>query len=79
MKHQIKSGLFALGLFALASADAQAQQAAIAGSAAATSFAGASFGSPIAFGADWGSVGIGAFGQTLNKGITGRQYHEPPI
>jgi hypothetical protein len=73
MKHQMKSGLFALGLFALVSADAQAQsqQAAVAGGQAATSFAGASFGSPIAFGADWGSVGVGLFGQTLNKGITG--------
>lgn len=72
MKHQMKSGLFALGLFALVSADAQAQtQAANAGAQAATSFAGASFGSPIAFGADWGSIGIGAFGQTLNRGQSG--------
>ncbi|PTU31174.1 hypothetical protein [Stenotrophobium rhamnosiphilum] len=64
----MKSGLFALGLFALVSADAQAQTlvASNAGAQAASSFAGASFGSPIAFGADWGSAGIGVFGQTLS-------------
>ncbi|MES2488750.1 MAG: hypothetical protein V4607_03095 [Pseudomonadota bacterium] len=69
----MKSGLFALGLFALVSAEAQAQTlvASNAGAQAASSFAGASFGSPIAFGADWGSVGVGFFAQTLDKDIAG--------
>ncbi|TXH04914.1 MAG: hypothetical protein E6R07_05955 [Nevskiaceae bacterium] len=74
MNHKIKLGTFALGLFALASVDANAQTtgaAASAGSQAATSFAGASFGSPLAFGADWGSAGIGVFAQTLSKSKAG--------
>jgi hypothetical protein len=75
MKLQMKSGLFALGLFALVSADAQAQTtqmtASNTGAQATTSFAGTSFGSPIAFGADWGSIGVGLFGQTLSKRQTG--------
>jgi len=75
MKHQMKSGLFALGLFALVSADAQAQAlvASNAGAQAASSFAGASFGSPIAFGADWGSAGIGLYGQTLSNSNSGKR------
>ncbi len=73
---QLKSGMgaLAIGLFMLSAVDAQAQTTAIAANAsgqAATSYAGASFGSPIAFGADWGSAGVGLFGQTLSKSVTG--------
>jgi hypothetical protein len=74
MKHKLKLGTFALGLFALASVDAQAQssQGAVnASSQAATSFAGATFGSPLAFGAGWGSVGAAVYAQTLSKSISG--------
>jgi hypothetical protein len=74
MQHRLKTGIIALGLFALSVADAQAQSttaAATTSGQAAASFAGASFGSPIAFGADWGSVGAGVFAQTLTKSKTG--------
>ncbi len=74
MKHKLKLGVFALGLFTLSAVDAQAQSTTAAGSAsgaAATSYAGTAFGSPIAFGADWGSLGIGVYGQTLSKSVTG--------
>lgn len=74
MQHKIQMGVLAAGLFMLSAVDAQAQStqaAAVAGSQAAASFAGASFGSPIAFGADWGAVGLGVYGQTLSKSKTG--------
>lgn len=74
MNHKIKSGTLALGLLTLASFSAQAQTtgaAAATSSQASASFAGASFGSPIAFGADWGSVGVGVFAQTLTKSKAG--------
>jgi hypothetical protein len=74
MKQKLKAGTLAIGLLMLTAVDAQAQtttSAANASGQAATSFAGASFGSPIAFGADWGSAGIGVFGQTLSKSVTG--------
>lgn len=70
MKHKLKISTFALGLFALASVDAQAQVdqgAQSAASASSTAYAGASFGSPLAFGASWGDVGVGIFGQTIRK------------
>lgn len=74
MKHKLKLGTFALGLLALTSINAQAETLTAAASAsgqAASSFAGVSFGSPIAYGADWGAVGVGVFAQTLSKKITG--------
>lgn len=69
MKHKTKLGIFALGLLAITSTGAQAANQAA--SQAASSFAGVAFGSPIAFGADWGSAGIGIYGQTLDKDLTG--------
>jgi len=73
MKHRSKLFFCAFGLLALAgNAHAESTQiVANTSGQAATSFAGVSFGSPIAFGADWGSAGVGIFGQTLNKSATG--------
>jgi len=74
MKHKLKLGTLALGLLTLVSVNAQAQTTLTAvntSAQAASSFAGASFGSPMAFGADWGSVGVGVFAQTLSKSVTG--------
>ena len=69
-----KPGILALALLALSASNAQAETiTAAASSQAATSFAGASFGSPIAFGADWGSAGVGLFGQTQRKSVTGKR------
>lgn len=73
MKSSIKTLAALTGVFAATVAQAQtttvtrvhvspAQFAAVTGS---LSTAGASFGSPLAYGANWGSAGIGAFAQTL--------------
>lgn len=70
MKLQVVAATFALNAIALAAATASAQGAAISvPSAAPNSYAGASFGSPVAFGADWGSIGVGVYGQTLPDGL----------
>lgn len=76
MQNTLKSSVLALGLFVLSAANAQAQTATAGASTAgqaATSFAGASFGSPIAFGADWGSAGAGLFAQTERQSVTGKR------
>jgi len=68
MKHKVVAAAFVLNAVALAGGVAQAQGSTISSSVIGVgkkSYAGASFGSPLAFGADWGSVGIGVFGQTL--------------
>jgi hypothetical protein len=74
MKHKLKLGTFALGLLALTSVDAQAQVSegsSYASSQGATSFAGAAFGSPLAYGASWGNVGLGVYAQTLSRDQNG--------
>ncbi|MGQ0622745.1 MAG: hypothetical protein ACT4QA_23050 [Panacagrimonas sp.] len=74
MKNKVVAVAFALNAFALAGASAQAQSSTVGSAVPQTlsqSYAGASFGSPIAFGADWGTVGIGVFGQTLPDEFNG--------
>lgn len=74
MKQKVVAVAFALNAFALAGATAQAQSSTVSSAVPQTvnhSYAGASFGSPIAFGADWGTVGIGVFGQTLPNEFRG--------
>jgi len=65
-----KFGTVVFGALMLATLDAQAQVADSRGGALQTSsairgFAAASFTAPIAFGAGWGSAGIGIYGQTI--------------
>jgi len=65
-----KFGTVVFGALMLATLDAQAQLADSRGGALQTSsavrgFAAASFTAPIAFGASWGSAGIGVYGQTI--------------
>lgn len=70
MKLQVVAATFVLNAIALAAATANAQGAAISvPSASPNSYAGASFGSPVAFGADWGAIGVGVYGQTLPDGL----------
>lgn len=64
MKLKVVAATLAMNAIAVACATANAQGPAIP-QAAPNSYAGASFGSPIAFGADWGAVGAGVYGQTL--------------
>lgn len=72
MKLQVVAATFALNAVALALATAQAQGAAISvPQSAPNSYAGATFGSPMAFGADWGTVGVGVYGQTLPDEFNG--------
>lgn len=72
MKLQVVAATFALNAVALALATANAQGAAISvPQSAPNSYAGATFGSPMAFGADWGTVGIGVYGQTLPDEFNG--------
>ncbi|WP_420465352.1 hypothetical protein [Panacagrimonas sp.] len=74
MKVQVVAATFVVTAISVAAATAHAQGAAI--SVPQTpphSYAGASFGSPIAFGADWGAVGVGVFGQTLPDEFNGQQ------
>lgn len=73
MKHKVVAAAFALNAVALIGGAAQAQGSTISSSVigVAKSYAGASFGSPIAFGADWGAVGFGVFGQTLPSNFNG--------
>ena len=75
MKHQFKLSAVALGLLSLASINAHAQGDAgfVASSMFTTtqSYAGASFGSPLAFGAAWGDAGIGVYGQTVRNAPSG--------
>jgi len=73
MNFNLKLGTFALGALALAAAvDAQAQVSSTTGSTsqvaspAVRGFAASSFQAPIAFGAGWGSVGVGIYAQTIN-------------
>lgn len=73
-KVQVITATFALTGMALLSANAYAQGAAIAvPQTPPNSYAGASFGSPIAFGADWGAIGVGVYGQTLPDEFNGQQ------
>ncbi|MGH8456532.1 MAG: hypothetical protein ACRETW_05210 [Stenotrophobium sp.] len=73
MKQKISTGIIGLGMLALVSGTAQAEIGPGASQIASPSaFAGASFGSPIAFGSDWGDVGVGVFGQTLHKDSASR-------
>jgi hypothetical protein len=66
MKLQVVAATFALNAIAVAAATAYAQGSVISvPQRAPNSYAGASFGSPTAFGADWGSVGLGVYAQTL--------------
>lgn len=74
MKLQVVAATFALNAIAVAAATAHAQGAAISvPQSAPNSYAGATFGSPMAFGADWGTIGIGVFGQTLPDEFNGVQ------
>lgn len=76
MKHKVVAAAFALNAAALAGATAHAQSSTVSSAVPQTvakSYAGASFGSPIAFGADWGSIGVGVFGQTLPDEFNGIQ------
>lgn len=74
MKAQVVAATFALTGMAVLSATAYAQGAAISvPQTPPNSYAGASFGSPIAFGADWGVIGVGVFGQTLPDEFNGQQ------
>jgi hypothetical protein len=72
MKLQVVAATFALNAVAMALATAYAQGTAISvPQRAPNSYAGATFGSPMAFGADWGTVGFGVFGQTLPDEFNG--------
>ncbi len=72
MKLQVVAATFALNAVALALGTANAQGAAISvPQRAPNSYAGATFGSPMAFGADWGTVGVGVYGQTLPSKFNG--------
>lgn len=75
MKVQVAAACFALNTIALAAtaAHAQGSPAIAVPQSAPNSYAGASFGSPIAFGADWGSIGFGVYGQTLPDEFNGIQ------
>lgn len=75
MKLQVVAATIALNAFALAAATAHAQAGGNISvpQVAPNSYAGASFGSPIAFGASWGTVGIGIYGQTLPDEFNGVQ------
>lgn len=74
MKLQVVAATFALNAIGLAAASAYAQGSAIAvPQRAPNSYAGATFGSPLAFGADWGVVGIGVYGQTLPSEFNGQK------
>jgi len=70
MKHNVVAATFVLNALALASGAAHAQAgftSAPVPQAVQKSFAGATFGSPLGFGADWGTVGVGLFGQVIPK------------
>jgi len=72
MKFKAVAATFALNAISLAFVTANAQGSAISvPQSAPNSYAGATFGSPLAFGADWGSVGIGVYGQTLPNKFNG--------
>lgn len=74
MKQPVAALAFALNAYALAGASVYAQSSTVSSAVPQTvsqSYAGASFGSPIAFGADWGTVGVGVFGQTLPDEFNG--------
>lgn len=75
MKLKVVAATFALNAAALAAATAHAQAGGniAVPQAAPNSYAGASFGSPIAFGASYGTVGVGVFGQTLPDEFNGVQ------
>ncbi len=68
MIHNKKLAFVATGAaLMLASAAAQAQTAAQQAAGPLRGLAGASFQSPVAFGASWGGVGIGVYGQTIDN------------
>ncbi len=64
MKLKVVAATFVLNAMAVALTSAYAQGPAVP-QYAPNSYAGASFGSPIAFGADWGTIGAGVYAQTL--------------
>lgn len=77
MKYQVVAATFALNVIAVAAGAAHAQSSSIAvPQSPPNSYAGASFGSPIAFGADWGSIGVGVYGQTLPDEFNGIKVDE---
>jgi hypothetical protein len=75
MKLSIKTGAALVGVFAVVATPAQADivrylqvsDLALAKVLAPKGTAAASFGSPLAYGASWGNVGVGFFGQTLGN------------
>lgn len=73
MKHKLIAAAVAIHAVGLAGAVAHAQGSTISSSVTqvSRSYAGASFGSPLAFGADWGTLGVGIFGQTLPDQFNG--------
>lgn len=71
MKLKVVAATLALNAIAVACATANAQGSPAVPQSAPNAYAGASFGSPIAFGADWGSVGVGAYAQTLDDDFFG--------
>lgn len=75
MKLQVVAATLVLNAFAVAAATAHAQAGGniAVPQTAPNSYAGASFGSPIAFGASFGVVGIGVYGQTLPDEFNGVQ------
>ncbi len=74
MKVQVIAASIAVSAMTLMSGAALAQGAAISvPQTPPNSYAGASFGSPIAFGADWGAIGLGVYGQTLPDEFNGQQ------
>lgn len=76
MKVQVGAACFALNVIALAAtaAHAQGSSAIAVPQSAPNSYAGASFGSPIAFGANWGTIAFGVYGQTLPDEFNGTKY-----
>ncbi|MGH8460603.1 MAG: hypothetical protein ACRESS_03240 [Stenotrophobium sp.] len=72
MNLKLSTGIVGLGALALAcgSVFAQDQSEMAVQAASPAAYAGASFGSPIAYGAQWRDVGIGVYGQTLHKDAT---------
>lgn len=73
MKLQVVAATLVLNAFAMAAATANAQGGGniAVPQLAPNSYAGATFGSPIAFGASYGVVGVGVFAQTLPDEFNG--------
>lgn len=65
MKLKVVAATLALNAIAVAFATANAQGSIAVPQSAPNSYAGATFGSPMAFGMDFGGIGLGVYGQTL--------------